>query len=144
MADLTIGEGSVLSGDFGTIIWGEDNFFLKVEADPSGGSEYEHLGTSQLISVPYALYSANISSPTRKFTIQEESGHPSDSALFEVRNALGQTLFAVYPEGTRVYILDEDNKGTKNGFAVGGYRRTSKGITNEYADHPGQHQVVCG
>ncbi|MCK4749332.1 MAG: tail fiber domain-containing protein [Bacteroidales bacterium] len=132
VADLMIGNGSVISGDFQDIQWGDDTYFLKVEADPSGGSAYEHLGTSQLISVPYALYSGNISSPTRKFTIQEETGHPGDSALFEVRNAEGQTVFAVYPEGTRVYILDEDSKGVKGGFAIGGYRRGAKGMTNEY------------
>jgi hypothetical protein len=132
IADLVIGEGSVSSGVFGDILWGEDSYFLKVEVDPAGGSAYEHIGTSQLISVPYALYSGNVSSPTRKFTVQEEEGHPVDSALFEVRNAEGQTVFAVYPEGTRVYILDEESKGKKGGFAVGGYSRSSKGITQEY------------
>lgn len=132
VADLHVGEGEVISGDFSNIDWGSDDYFLKVEADPAGGSSYEYLGTTQLVSVPYALYSGNISSPTRKFTIQEEAGHPVDAALFEVKNADGQTVFGVYPEGTRVYILDENPKGIKGGFAVGGYNRTGKGITKEY------------
>jgi hypothetical protein len=131
LADLQVGDGSVVSGEFSTIPWGEHSYFLKVEADVAGGTSYEHLGTSQLISVPYSLYSANVSSPTRKFVIQEDQGHPPDSALFEVRNADGQTVFAVYPEGTRVYVLDEGAKARKRGFAVGGYSRT-KGITQEY------------
>ena len=132
LATLIIGEGSVQGGLFEDIDWGVDDYFLQVEADPSGGSSYEYLGTSQLVSVPYALYSGNISSPTRKFTVQEEIGHPVDSALFEVRNAEGQTVFAVYPEGTRVYVLDEEAKGVKGGFAIGGYSRKAKGITQEY------------
>ena len=132
MAELLIGEGEVISGSFSDITWGDDLYFLKIEADPAGGTSYEYLGTSQLISVPYALYSANVSSPTRKFTIQAETGHPVDSALFEVRNAEGQTVFAVYPEGTRVYVLDEEAKGVKGGFAIGGYARKAKGITQEY------------
>ena len=132
LANLVIGDGSVVSGTFGEIPWGSDDYFLKVEVDPVGGSAYEHVGTSQLISVPYALYSGNISSPTKKFTIQENLGHPVDSALFEVRNLEGQTVFAVYPEGTRVYVLDEEAKGKKGGFSVGGYSRTTKGITDEY------------
>lgn len=132
LADLLIGDGGVISGTFSGINWGDDSYFLKVEVDPAGGTSYGYLGTTQLISVPYALYSANISSPTRKFTIQEEMGHPVDSALFEVKNRDGQTVFAVYPEGTRVYILDEQSKGIKGGFAVGGYRRGTKGTTNEY------------
>ena len=132
VADLVIGNGSATGSVFEEIAWGGTAMFLKVEVDPSGGTSYEHMGTSQLISVPYALYSGNISSPTRKFTIQEETGHPVDSALFEVRNAEGQTVFAVYPEGTRVYVLDEGSKGVKRGFAVGGYSRSGKGITQEY------------
>jgi hypothetical protein len=132
MAELLIGDGEVISGSFSDINWGDDLYFLKMEADPAGGTSYEHLGTSQLISVPYALYSANVSSPTRKFSIQEETGHPVDSALFEVRNAEGQTVFAVYPEGSRVYVLDEQAKGVKGGFAIGGYSRKAKGITQEY------------
>ena len=132
LADLVIGEGTVTSGVFEEILWGSTAMFLKVEMDPTGGSAYEYMGTSQLISVPYALYSGNISSPTRKFTVQEEMGHPVDSALFEVRNAEGQTVFAVYPEGTRVYVLDEEAKGVKGGFAIGGYSRKAKGITQEY------------
>ncbi len=132
LANLVIGEGSAGSGEFENILWGETPHYLKVEVDPSGGSSYEHLGTTQLISVPYSLYSGNIASPTRKFTVQEEAGHPIDSALFEVRNVEGQTVFAVYPEGTRVYVLDEEAKGKKGGFAVGGYSRKHKGITQEY------------
>jgi hypothetical protein len=132
LADMVIGNGSVSNGEFASIPWGEHTFYLKVEADPAGGSAYINLGTTQMVSVPYALYSGNISSPTRKFTIQEETGHPVDSALFEVRNAEGQTVFAVYPEGTRVYVLDEEAKGVKGGFAVGGYSRRAKGITQEY------------
>ena len=132
LADMVIGDGSVTSGIFSGIPWGSNDYFLKVEVRLTGGSIFNHVGTSQLISVPYALYSGNISSPTRKFTIQENPGHPADSALFEVRNLQGQTVFAVYPEGTRVYVLDEDSKGKKGGFAVGGYSRTTKGITQEY------------
>lgn len=132
LADMVIGNGSVSNGEFSSIQWGDDTFYLKVEADPAGGTAYINLGTTQMVSVPYALYSGNISSPTRKFTIQEETGHPVDSALFEVRNSEGQTVFAVYPEGTRIYVLDEEAKGVKGGFAVGGYSRRAKGITQEY------------
>ena len=52
IAGLLIGEGSAISGDFSDIQWGGGSFFLKIEADPDGGSNYAHMGTSQLISVP--------------------------------------------------------------------------------------------
>jgi len=58
LANLEIGNGNVVSGVFADIEWGLHNHFLKVEMDESGGSTYQYMGTSQLLSVPYALYSA--------------------------------------------------------------------------------------
>ena len=59
MVNLTIGGGTVLSGSFSSIDWGSGPYFLKVEFDPAGGTNYTVMGTSQLLSVPYALYAAN-------------------------------------------------------------------------------------
>ena len=53
---LEIGTGTVVSGDFTTIDWAADIYFIKTETDPTGGSNYTVTGTSQLLSVPYALY----------------------------------------------------------------------------------------
>ena len=38
--------------------WGSGSKFLQVEIDPEGGSSFTNMGTSQLLSVPYALYAA--------------------------------------------------------------------------------------
>lgn len=54
-----IGQGTVLSGTFAGIAWGSASKFIKIEIDPSGGTSYTATGTSELMSVPYALYSAN-------------------------------------------------------------------------------------
>jgi len=54
---LDIGKGIVESGIFKSIEWGSDNFFLKIEIDLTGGTSYEFMGTSQLLSVPYSLHS---------------------------------------------------------------------------------------
>ena len=59
LANLNIGEGSPVSGNFSTIDWAADKHFLKVEMDAAGGTSYQLMGTSQLLSVPYALYSEN-------------------------------------------------------------------------------------
>ncbi|MCX6328321.1 MAG: tail fiber domain-containing protein, partial [Bacteroidia bacterium] len=53
-----------------------------------------------------------------------------DEALFEVKNKNGQTIFAVYNEGVRIYV-DDGAKGTKGGFAVGGFDMT-KATKREY------------
>mgnify|MGYP006152695619 CR=1 FL=1 len=61
---VVIGEGtstnSGSSATFSEIDWGAASHFMKVEIDVNGGSNYVHVGTSQMMSVPYALYAKNI------------------------------------------------------------------------------------
>lgn len=54
--NIQIGNGSVVSGNMGTIDWGGNSYYVQVEMDPSGGTTYTDMGTSRLISVPFALY----------------------------------------------------------------------------------------
>ncbi len=56
LVSLEIGEGTVISGSFTAIDWSVDTSFIKIETDPTGGTNYTITGTSQLLSVPYALY----------------------------------------------------------------------------------------
>ena len=58
LVTLIIGEG-VSSDVFSDIDWGGGEYFLKVEVDPEGGVNYVMEQTSQLLSVPYALYAGN-------------------------------------------------------------------------------------
>ena len=56
LVSMEIGNGTVVNGDFTTINWANGPYFIKTETDPNGGSNYSITGTSQLLSVPYALY----------------------------------------------------------------------------------------
>ena len=58
LVSLEIGTGILVSGDFATIDWANDIYFIKTETDPTvaGGTTYTITGTSQLLSVPYALH----------------------------------------------------------------------------------------
>ena len=53
---------SIVSGDFSAIDWGSDAFYVKTETDPTGGTDYSITGTSQLLSVPYALHAKTVES----------------------------------------------------------------------------------
>jgi len=44
---------------FDTINWSNGPYFIKTETDPTGGAVYTITGTSEFLSVPYALFSAN-------------------------------------------------------------------------------------
>ena len=50
---------SSVTGTIGGIDWTSGAKFLQVEMDPDGGSAFLNMGTSQLLSVPYALYAAS-------------------------------------------------------------------------------------
>lgn len=56
LAAIEIGGGWPIIGTFSTIDWANGPYFLKTETDALGGSNYNISGTSQLLSVPYALY----------------------------------------------------------------------------------------
>ena len=56
LINIEIGNGVIQSGSFANIDWGNGPYYIKTQTDPNGGTNYTILGTSQLISVPYALY----------------------------------------------------------------------------------------
>jgi hypothetical protein len=58
LVSLEIGNGIPVIGTFAGINWAKGPYFIKTETDPSGGTNYTITGTSQLMSVPYALFSA--------------------------------------------------------------------------------------
>jgi hypothetical protein len=61
LVTLEIGGSSatVVSGTFSTIDWSTGTYFIKTETDPTGDTTYTITGTSQLLSVPYALHAKN-------------------------------------------------------------------------------------
>jgi hypothetical protein len=63
LVSLEVGSGTIVSGNFSTIDWSTGPYFIKTETDPSGATNYTITGTSQLLSVPYALYAANGGTP---------------------------------------------------------------------------------
>ncbi len=60
---LTVGNGTPQIGTFLGINWAIGTKFLQVELDPAGGTSYINLGTTQMMSVPYALYAATSGTP---------------------------------------------------------------------------------
>jgi hypothetical protein len=80
LVTLHIGDGTVVTGTFNTIDWEHGPFFIKTELDPAGGTNYTITGTSQLLSVPYALYA-------------KTSGLPADLLRLAIHPNTGDLLF---------------------------------------------------
>lgn len=56
LVTVVVGNGTVVSGDISTIDWENGPYYIKSETDPTGGTNYTISGSSELLSVPYALH----------------------------------------------------------------------------------------
>jgi len=79
--NLVIGTGTATTGSFSTINWGTGNYYLGIELNT--GSGYVAMGTTQLLSVPYALY-ANSSGNSQATT-------PNLASVLAVNNSANNT-----------------------------------------------------
>ncbi len=77
---------TLVGGDLSSIDWSDGPYFLKVETDPEGGTNYTITGVSQLLSVPYAMYSK---------TAEGISGNLSIKSNSDVNTALGSGAFNI-------------------------------------------------
>jgi len=59
LISLQIGTGNVSFGTFSNIDWANGPYFIKTEADPTGGKDYSIVGSTELLSVPYAMFALN-------------------------------------------------------------------------------------
>jgi uncharacterized protein (TIGR02145 family) len=109
LANLEIGGGNVLSGNFATIDWSNGLFFVKTETDLNGGNAYTITSTQQLLSVPYAFRAEDIS-----YSVSQ-----SGDTLF-----IGNGGFVIVPG-----ISAANSSGGNGGDGGGGSAGTSTGTT---------------
>ena len=115
---LIIGKGARQAGtaaSFAEIDWSVLPKFIRIDIDHGG---WKTMGASRLWSVPYAMAAGDLTGTLKKLEVAGEAA-ANDEALFEVKNKNGQTVFAVYNEGVRIYVGDGENKAVKGGFAIG-------------------------
>ncbi len=68
LLSIEIGTGIILTGNFSLIDWANGIYFIKTEIDPTGGTNYTINGTTQILSVPYALHAKTAESITGTIT----------------------------------------------------------------------------
>lgn len=57
LVNIEIGKGNAVAENFSTLDWSTGGpYYIEVSIDKAGGANYISMGTSQLLSVPYALY----------------------------------------------------------------------------------------
>ena len=56
--NLQVGKGSVINGSMSTIDWAHHSYFIETEIKTNSSADFISMGTTPLLSVPYALYAA--------------------------------------------------------------------------------------
>ena len=75
---LVVGQGTATTGTFSTINWGSGTYYLGIELNT--GTGYVAMGTTQLLSVPYALYAnSSASSTTPNLTSVLNAGNSANN-----------------------------------------------------------------
>jgi hypothetical protein len=106
LVTLEIGGSSatVVSGTFSTIDWSIGTYFIKTETDPAGGTTYTITGTSQLMSVPYALHAKTVTQPTYNVnTFYAE---------------LGGYVIEINTDGTHGLVVAMQDQGTSSWYVA--------------------------
>ncbi|MBN1449271.1 MAG: hypothetical protein JXA28_15195 [Bacteroidetes bacterium] len=79
MFTLRIGDGDLRQGALDALPWGEHSFWLQVEMDQNGGTDYALLGASELLSVPYAFHALRANEADR-LTSKDPAGTQNSSS----------------------------------------------------------------
>ena len=109
LVNLIIGQGSSPSGDFSAIDWGSGPKFLKVSIEDMSGV-VDELGTTQLLSVPYALFAEKSSPLVTDNTLQGDGSLIAPLVLSPQGADEGNVLKWINGVWTPSLDLDTDNQ----------------------------------
>ena len=139
LVSLEIGTGTIITGNFSTIAWDKGPYFIETQVDVTGGSNYNIIGVTQLLSVPYALHSktaeklvggAANSSPRATIVSLTNS---RNIALSDINNTIEctSTSTLTIPLGfTSMLVGDTINLESHNGAILN--VQASSGVTLNY------------
>ena len=153
LVSLEIGSGTVVSGDFTTIDWANGPYFIKTETDPTGGTSYTITGTSQLLSVPYALHAKTAETVTGGITETDPVFTAWDKDYADLINTpaaadgsetkvTAGTNVTVTGSGTTAspYVVNATAGSGSTTFSVGDF---AQGGIVFWVDETGQHGLVA-
>ena len=153
LVSIQIGAGTVVAGNFASIVWGNGPYFVKTETDLNGGANYTITGISQLLSVPYALHaktaesvSGTITETDPVFTAWDKDyadliNTPAAADGSETKVTAG-TNVTVTGSGTTAspYVVNATAGSGSTTYSVGDF---AQGGIVFWVDETGQHGLVA-
>ena len=124
--NLVVGAGAAQSGSMATIDWSNDNYYLKVGLDATGGTNFLTMGITQLLSVPYAMHTKTAEGLINGMVINSVSTagdtlYLSNGQTFVAGGNSGGTDNHYIGEefgGGVIFHLWKDNAGVEHGLIV--------------------------
>ncbi|MBN2778610.1 MAG: hypothetical protein JXR36_13265 [Bacteroidales bacterium] len=149
LVSIEIGGGA----GFNTIDWANDTYYIETKTDPTGGTTYTITGTSQLLSVPYALHAKSAESVSGTITetdpiyVSSQAANITENDIFNLSNLSGENTgdqnlnFLV----TKLALADSIAQLRSEiqivaTYSVGDY---AQGGVVFFVDETGQHGLVC-
>jgi hypothetical protein len=151
LISLEIGTGTIITGNFSTIAWEKGPYFIETQVDVNGGVNYNIIGVTQLLSVPYALHAktaerlvgANSTSPYKAvivpFTASRSITGSDISNVIECTTSATLTLTSGF--GTMA-IGDTINLEAHNGAVL--TIQAATGVTINYSNLSAQFSSTAG
>lgn len=109
LVTIEIGGGILVAGNFSTIDWSNGPYFIKTETDPAGGTSYSITATTQLLSVPYAMFSQKAENaetanniPTNVSAFTNDAGYLT--SFTEVDGSVTNEIQTISRTGTTVTL----------------------------------------
>ena len=120
LVNLVIGNGSSATNSFSSIDWSKENYYVETEIDPTGGNNMVKMGSSKLLSVPYALYARTSGNANGSNRINEWSRTGNNLYPTDLNDSVGvgtsspNFIFHVAKTKTEPHITIE-NTGSNGG-----------------------------
>jgi hypothetical protein len=137
-----LGGGTATLGTFSNVAWSNNkDKFLKAEADVTGGTNYVQMGTSQLMSVPYALFAEKSGStlqgggpvfvsPLDVYNINSQWTLTNSNVIVNFDTLIGQHVSAVILYYEHIGYMGQSQNPIRCTVDV-----ITNGITYEFCDH---------
>ena len=89
--NIAMGTGTPVVGSITSVTWSTGNKYLRVEMDPNAGTAWFDMGTTQLLSVPYAMYAMTPAGPAGPAGPQGDVGPLGPSGITGPAGPTGPT-----------------------------------------------------
>lgn len=122
LLNVEIGRGRVVRGSFDSLNWSKGSYFIEVEIDHRGGSNYQDLGMSQLLSVPYALYAERTKQTTPTTNNAYWRKKENDISFAEGKVGIGtnepSTVLEVFDHSNQAFSVFRDSNKLLYGTSI--------------------------